>query len=333
MTLPNLINDPDTTDMGPSNLWREVRSNARDSLLDRGQNVSLNVDTTAGGTIVLTVAQREPVQLIRLTGTPGAAYTVEFADGSKQIEIENVSGQSATIDTTTGAASPPVIATAKTALLQIRDTEITLIGVVNFEIGALLHSGQVNPTANFNFLDKKIKQALLKDYSVEVTSPSSSSGTLNLDMENGNVFDVTLTEAVTTLNFNNPATGSANLLLEDGSGSLLLEDGSGVLLLEESDAVGNLFLIAKQDGTGGWAITFPDDVIWERDTGGTPDQTLTANAVEIDWFFTKGKEDDSLLILEDGVGNLLTEDGGGHLLLETASGLIWYGHLIGLDMK
>jgi hypothetical protein len=221
-----------------------------------------------------------------LTGSPGGAYTIEFADGNKQFEIENVSGQSATIDSATGAASPPVIADGIAALIQLHGIEVTVLGVVGLEPGALLHSGQVNPTGSIDFSDRKIKQAHLVDHAFEVTSPSSSSGTLNLDLENGNYFDVTLTEAVTTLNLNNPPASTANIQLEDGSGSIVLEDGSGFLIQEESDAVGNIFLIVRQNGTGGWAITWPGSVIWERATGGSPDQSLDPNAVDIYWLFT-----------------------------------------------
>jgi hypothetical protein len=50
----------------------------------------------------------------------------------------------------------------------------------------------------------------LKDYAETRTTPSSSSGTLTLDINNGNVFEVTLTEDVTTLTVSNPsASGKA----------------------------------------------------------------------------------------------------------------------------
>ncbi len=241
--------------------------------------------------------------LIRLTGTPGAAFTVEFADGNKQAEIENVSGQSATIETATGASSPPVVPTALTAIIQVHGTDITRFGIVGLQVGALLHSGQVPLTGSQDFSERKIKRALLKDTSYEVTSPSSSSGTLILNMELGNWFDVTLTEDVTTLTLDNPPVGSSRILLEDGLGSLFLEDGSGYLINEVSDAVGNIFFIARQDNTGGWSITWPASIIWERDTGESPDQTLAADAVDVYWFFTL--------------------DGG----------TTWYGHLLGLNMS
>ena len=277
MGLPNLISHADTVDMpAPPVLWREIRSNARDKLLNNSQDKVVSVDCTAGGTIVLSINEREENMLIRLTGTPGAAFTVQFADGRKQMEIENVSGQSATIETATGAASPPVVATAKTAQIQIRGTDITLIAIVGLQSGAMVHSGQVSPTASINFADQELKKALLRDLAFTITSPSSVSGTLTLNMELGNYFDVTLDENVTTLTLSNsPATGKS----------------------------GTVVLIARQDGTGGRAITWPASFIWETDTGGSPAQTTAANKVDV------------------------------YVFTSLDAGTTWYGIVLGLDMS
>ncbi len=254
MTLPNLISHLDTTDMTAAKLWREVRSNVRDRLLDNNQNKPVDVDCTAGGTIVLTVNQREENQLIRLTGTPGAGYIVEFADGNKQFEIENVSGQSATIDSTTGAASPPVITTGNTALIQLHGIELTILGIIGLESGALLHSGQVNPTDAINFADNVLSQAKFRDYGFSVDSPSSSAGTLVLDMENGNYFDVIIDENVTTLTLSNPPASGKS---------------------------GTIIFIATQNGVGGNLITWPGAILWEQGSGESPSQTVTSDAVDI----------------------------------------------------
>ncbi len=305
MTLPNLVNSPDTPDMTALKKWREIRSNSRDTLLAKNQNADINVDCTAGGTIVLSVIdvalQDENIHL-RLTGTPGAGYTIEFADGNKQIMIENQSGQTATIETTTGAASPPTVLNGATAVFQIRGTDISTIGNVGLQTGALLHSGQVDPTAGIDFTDFVIKKAEFKDVAFKVDTPSSSSGTLVLDLENGNYFDVTLTEDVTTLTLSNPLDNPSSLVLEDISGGILLEDGSGVLLLEEANAMSSLVFIATQNTGGGHDITWPANVQWEQDTGGSPAQTTSANAVDIYWLFTVN------------------------------GGSTWFGFVLGLDM-
>jgi len=92
----------------------------------------------------------------------------------------------------------------------------------------------------------------LRDYSETSTSPASSSSVLELDLENGNVFAVTLTEDVTTLNLSNPpASGKA----------------------------GSITIILAQDATGGWAFTWPASVKW---AGGTaPTLTTTAGSIDI----------------------------------------------------
>lgn len=105
--------------------------------------------------------------------------------------------------------------------------------------------------------DNIISRPELKDYSETKTSPSSSSETLTLDLENSNVFEVTLTENVTTTNFNNPpATGKA----------------------------GSLTLILKQDGGAGHTFVFPASVDWAG--GVAPTLTTSSNAVDVLEFLT-----------------------------------------------
>lgn len=98
---------------------------------------------------------------------------------------------------------------------------------------------------------------VLKDYGETRTAPSSSSNVLTLDLENGNIFEVTLTENVTTLTISNPpASGTA----------------------------GSFTLILKQDGTGGWTFAWPAAVVW---AGGTaPTLTTDASAVDVLTFIT-----------------------------------------------
>jgi len=51
----------------------------------------------------------------------------------------------------------------------------------------------------------RIDQAQLKDVGYTKNAPAISSGTLTLDISTGNVFEVSLTQNVTTLNITNPA--------------------------------------------------------------------------------------------------------------------------------
>ncbi|TRZ51801.1 hypothetical protein D4R99_03865 [bacterium] len=58
--------------------------------------------------------------------------------------------------------------------------------------------------------DSRIDQALLKDYGEIKTAPAISAGTLTLNLTTGNVFEVDLNAAVTTLTISNPSpTGNA----------------------------------------------------------------------------------------------------------------------------
>lgn len=277
MTLPQSGAHPNAVDMsGLSQVWREILSNARDWVIDQNLNRVHTLDVTAGGTITLTIDQQYAGAMIRLTGTPGASFIIEMLDGNCNLAFDNTSGQTATIDTVTGAASPPTVVDGATLVVQERGTEFTTTGVVGLEPLAMLHGGSVLPTAGIPWADFELKGALLLEYAFKVTSPTSSSGTLILDMVNSNYFDVTLTEDVTTLTLNNPpASGRA----------------------------GSIILIARQDGTGTWDITWPGSVIWERATGQSPAQTTTPNAVDIYW--------------------LLTTDGG----------TTWYGTVLGLNMS
>ena len=240
-------------------MWREILSNARDWVLDQNLNRVNTLDVTAGGTIALTIDQQYAGAMIRLTGTPGAPFTIEMLDGNCNLAFDNASGQTATIDTATGASSPPTVADGSTLVVQERGTEFTITGVVGLETLAMLHGGGVVPTAGISWADFELKGALLLDYAFKVISPSSSAGTLVLDMVNGNYFNVTLDEDVTTLTLNNPpASGRA----------------------------GSIIFIARQDGTGTWDITWPASVLWEQSTGESPSQTTTANAVDIYWLLT-----------------------------------------------
>lgn len=103
-----------------------------------------------------------------------------------------------------------------------------------------------------NAADGVLQRPEIKDYAETRATPSSSAGTLTLDMTTANVFEVTLTENVTTLTISNPpASGKA----------------------------GSLTLILKQDATGGRTFAWPASV---KSAGGT-DPTISgaANAIDI----------------------------------------------------
>jgi hypothetical protein len=256
MVLPNRGAHTDGGTVTEGQDDKEVTSNLLDALLDNSQNKTSVLAVGAGGTFNLDTPQANldlylENGLIRLTGSPGAATTIIVPDGNIRVAFENASTQATTIDTVTGATPPVDIASGATKTIHVRGIEITIVADDALETGALKADGSVPATGNFDWVDKKITQAELKDYGETFTSPSSVAGTLTLDLENGNVFDVTLTEDTTYVFSNPPASGSA----------------------------GSFSLRVVQDGTGGWTSTFPAEVAW---AGGIV-PSLSVGANDVDW--------------------------------------------------
>ncbi|MFZ3043828.1 MAG: hypothetical protein WA058_01835 [Minisyncoccia bacterium] len=64
--------------------------------------------------------------------------------------------------------------------------------------------------ARIDLGDNRLDQAILKDYAETKTAPAISAGTLTLDLSTGNVFEVALNAAISTLTISNPSpTGNA----------------------------------------------------------------------------------------------------------------------------
>ncbi len=278
MALDNLEAHPDSVDVALTKR-RHVRVNSRDNLGVRSAHRTIDVDVSAGDTIQLTTEQQLPNRLIRLTGSPAGAFTVELADGDGRFSFINVSGETATIETATGAASPPTLLDGIVKAIHEHGTDLTVVGIIGLQSGALIRDGLVSPTAAIDWADFLLQKPEFKDTSVTVATPSSSSGTLTLDMEVANVFDVALFEDVTTIVLDNPPL---------------------------SPAVGYITVIFTQDSTGFWTLTWPGTVIWAladfavllegteghilledgsgillMETQSTEEQTLDPNSVDI----------------------------------------------------
>lgn len=88
-------------------------------------------------------------------------------------------------------------------------------------------------------------------YCEEMSTPAISSGVLTLNLELGNVFVVTLTENVTTLNFAN---------------------------VPPSDFATNITLVLTQDATGSRTFVWPSSIKWEN--GYVPVISSAANKVD-----------------------------------------------------
>jgi hypothetical protein len=260
MALPNLggATTGGTITEGQDN--KEVTSNNLDSLLDNSQNASSDLVVTAGGTFNLDTPQAQldiylGSGLIRLTGTPGAATTIIVPDGDRRIAFENVSGQSATIDTVTGATPSIALPTGVSTVLHVRGIEITKTGDTAATSGALQADGSVAVTGDFDWADNELKRAYLIDYAEGLFNPVAAAA-ITLDFEVASVFDVTMDQATTFTFTNPPATGR----------------------------VGSFTLILRQDGAGGHVPTFPGSVDWNE--ASAPTFSTGANDIDIVTFVT-----------------------------------------------
>lgn len=260
MALPNLGLHTKGGHVTVGQNTKEDTSNDLDDLLDNSQNQTTAFVTTAGGTLSLATPQANldlylDSGLIRLTGTPAGAFTIDVPDGDRKVAFENASGQAATIDTVTGATPTVAIPDGVTKLLQVRGIEITIVSDDASDTGALKADGSVAATGAFNWTDNELGRAELKDYSETKTDPAAAA-TINLDLENGNVFEVERDQNTTFTFSNPPATGIA----------------------------GSFTIILKQDSTGGWTTTWPASVIWE--SGTAPSLSTAANSKDVLSFLT-----------------------------------------------
>lgn len=78
--------------------------------IEKGLNDAVSIDVSAGGTFTLTETQATQSLIVELTGTPAAAFTVQYAAGQKRVQVFlNSTAQNATIQTATGGSSGVVL--------------------------------------------------------------------------------------------------------------------------------------------------------------------------------------------------------------------------------
>lgn len=242
---------------------KEDTSNDLDDLLSNAMNKTSTLDVTAGGTFNLNTPQGNldlylESGLVRITGTPGAAVTIIVPDGAtgKRIAFSNETAQNATINTVTGATPTVSVPGSAVKRLQVRGIEITVTADDASATGALLADGSIPATGAFNWADKELARASLKDYAEEKSDPASAA-TIDLDVaSSGNVFEVEMDQD-TTFTFSNPS---------------------------PTGTMCSFTLILKQDSTGGWIPTFPGTVDWEAGT--PPTFSNAANQKDLVSFMT-----------------------------------------------
>lgn len=136
------------------------------------------------------------------------------------------------------------------------DADLTFDGTV------LTATGIIVGASDLNVADNLLVRPEVKDYSVTNTSPASSAGTLTLNCENGNDFDVTLSENVTTITPSNPSPSGALCKISVA----LAQPTSGTHTVDFSDFDwGDAGAPTMPTGTGA-RLEF---VAWTRDAGTT----------------------------------------------------------------
>lgn len=139
-----------------------------------------------------------------------AKVTLRPANNTTEIAVESAGS-------TTGSSTNGLLDLAK-ALNTTGVVDVLKVAITNTASGAgstlmrMLVGGvslfTVSLAGVWNFLDNVVQRAEIKDYSETKNLVTISSGTLTLDCETGNVFEVDLTENITTLTISNwPGTG------------------------------------------------------------------------------------------------------------------------------
>jgi hypothetical protein len=105
---------------------KETTANTGFDRFDTSNNDFVDIDCSAGGTIVVTEAQYLDNILLRLTGTPVGAFFLDVPDGKRAFKVKNNSGQSATVETVTGGTTVVVANTASADIVS-RGTDLEFI--------------------------------------------------------------------------------------------------------------------------------------------------------------------------------------------------------------
>jgi hypothetical protein len=131
---------------------------------------------------------------------------------------------------------------------KIASAAVTEAKIADGAVGA----SKLQPGIPIDMQDAVLTAPELRDYSETSPSPAILAGTLILDLETGNVFQVTLTQNVTSLILAHPPA---------------------------ANRAGSCSLIVRQDGTGGRSLAWNGAIKWP---GGTPPAvTSAANAVDV----------------------------------------------------
>jgi hypothetical protein len=194
----------------------------------------------------------------------GTASIVEIGaggGGSGTVTSVAVSGGTTGLTTSGGPiTSSGTITLAGTLAVASGGTGATDAAGARTGIGAAA-LGANTFTGAQNLADNELARPLLKDYAEAVTSPAISSGTLTLNLEQGNVFTVSLNANIATLTISNPpASGRAGsftlIFTADGTaravtwgGAIQWPGGTAPTLTSANGKVDVLTFITTDGGT------------------------------------------------------------------------------------
>ena len=118
--------------------------------------------------------------------------------------------------------------------------------------GAITLDSTLTVKGDSDYQDKEITKFVAKDYSEDIATTSDSgtsfsSNTLTLDVQDGNVFEITLNDNVTTWTISNLVAGKATTITV-----ILKQDGTGSRLMNATQINSTTF---KTVGAGGLTLT------------------------------------------------------------------------------
>ena len=118
--------------------------------------------------------------------------------------------------------------------------------------GALTLDSTLTVKGDSDYQDKELTKFVAKDYSEDIATTSDSgtsfsSNTLTLDVQDGNVFEITLNDNVTTWTISNLVAGKATTITV-----ILKQDGTGSRLMNATQINSTTF---KTVGAGGLTLT------------------------------------------------------------------------------
>lgn len=118
--LPNLGAHPDGKHIVGGQNDKETTSNSLDDLLDNSNNGTIDIDCSAGGTIVVSAIDFTEYFRLNLSGTPAADFTLELPATKRRFFTQNQSGRTATLEIS-GGASPNLTVNAGAAVVVYGD--------------------------------------------------------------------------------------------------------------------------------------------------------------------------------------------------------------------